>query len=439
MDFYNRSSLTAYCTAFAYRPLNTKLYTAGASARTGSTSHSESLFHSSGAYLELPADSSHLYQPERSPTPAGSTHFSMARIRSDGNLYYSTSVPTGSGIQHDAASTVPQAHSNDSLFGAESPEELPADTPEGLFHLQCNQIFVAMVTMQYQARTDMVQLIEQLDRASIRFVHFSKENELRSRVFSEKMGLESGWNCHISLLSDAAATGGDGGGRTEDLVDNGKRRLNKSIISLTGKESAQPAGKEEVVYVPLAPRSSNNPFLAPLEAARPLSISAPSAINVEMAQVKFEDEISLHNLTDDSDDNSDLPKDDERERLFHSPKSPDSIQTPSPQRHHLVNCSSHGSSLDSCSTSSSSSSVLLNVAGSIIHFFCIISLLYRVVLSLSGGGSSCWDVNLSLTRSQSHVTESTEQSAPVAFDLSNRVIDNDPLDIEKSMNNQLIS
>lgn len=44
-----------------------------------------------------------------------------------------------------------------------------------------------------------VQLIEQLDQACIRFVHFSKENELRSRVFSEKMGLESGWNCHISL------------------------------------------------------------------------------------------------------------------------------------------------------------------------------------------------------------------------------------------------
>lgn len=49
-----------------------------------------------------------------------------------------------------------------------------------------------------------VQLIEQLERACIRFVHFSKENELRSRVFSEKMGLESGWNCHISLLSERA-------------------------------------------------------------------------------------------------------------------------------------------------------------------------------------------------------------------------------------------
>ena len=45
-------------------------------------------------------------------------------------------------------------------------------------------------------------IITNFFKACIRFVHFSKENELRSRVFSEKMGLESGWNCHISLLND---------------------------------------------------------------------------------------------------------------------------------------------------------------------------------------------------------------------------------------------
>ena len=56
--------------------------------------------------------------------------------------------------------------------------------------------------MQYQALVDIVQLIDLLEKACIRFVHFSKENELRSRVFSEKMGLESGWNCHISLKSN---------------------------------------------------------------------------------------------------------------------------------------------------------------------------------------------------------------------------------------------
>jgi hypothetical protein len=50
-----------------------------------------------------------------------------------------------------------------------------------------------------QVVVEIVQLIDLLEAACIRFVHFSRENELRSRVFSEKMGLESGWNCHISL------------------------------------------------------------------------------------------------------------------------------------------------------------------------------------------------------------------------------------------------
>ena len=65
--------------------------------------------------------------------------------------------------------------------------------------LECNQTFLGMVQLQYQPVVDVVQLIDFLEKACIRFVHFSRENELRSRVFSEKMGLESGWNCHISL------------------------------------------------------------------------------------------------------------------------------------------------------------------------------------------------------------------------------------------------
>lgn len=67
-----------------------------------------------------------------------------------------------------------------------------------------DQVFVGMVSMQYQACQDFVRLVEQLEHACIRFVHFSRENELRSRVFSEKMGLESGWNCHISLRGEKA-------------------------------------------------------------------------------------------------------------------------------------------------------------------------------------------------------------------------------------------
>lgn len=95
--------------------------------------------------------------------------------------------------------------STDSLLFSDNKEEDITDS-DSCFEMQCHQVFIGMVTMQYQAQNDIVQLIEHLDRACIRFVHFSKENELRSRVFSEKMGLESGWNCHISLLSKSSST-----------------------------------------------------------------------------------------------------------------------------------------------------------------------------------------------------------------------------------------
>lgn len=158
LDFYQRSSLTAYCTAFAYRPLSRAISP-----------------HLANVYLELPADSRHLYAPHRSPTPLA------LDSRSKGLLA--------------------NFQSTDSLFGYDN-KDAEVTSVEDCFELQCNQVFVGMVTMQYQAQIDMVKLIEQLERACVRFVHFSKENELRSRVFSEKMGLESGWNCHISLLSE---------------------------------------------------------------------------------------------------------------------------------------------------------------------------------------------------------------------------------------------
>ncbi|KAK2908555.1 hypothetical protein Q8A67_004392 [Cirrhinus molitorella] len=65
------------------------------------------------------------------------------------------------------------------------------------------QIFLGLVSSQYQARPDVVRLISGLDSACIRFVYFSSEEEVRSKVFAEKMGLETGWNCHISLQSES--------------------------------------------------------------------------------------------------------------------------------------------------------------------------------------------------------------------------------------------
>ncbi|KAK9307442.1 hypothetical protein QLX08_002248 [Tetragonisca angustula] len=262
-DFYQRTSLTSYCTAFAYRPL-----TRGICDKM------------SKIYLELPADSKHLYAPHRSPTPLPWDFRNVLDPRVKGILG--------------------QFHSTDSLLCNENKDDNVSDV-DSCFEIQCNQVFIGMVTMQYQAQTDMVQLIEQLDRACIRFVHFSKENELRSRVFSEKMGLESGWNCHISLLSERASTN----------LDN----------------------------------------------SRAMSMSAPSAINTDFSTVKFDDETTEWNDTGTS-------------------------QVKSAMSHREQD------------TMRSEDSVLVQSVD-------------------LGSGQEAW-------RSLSCLTDSTEQSAPVNFDLSNR-------------------
>ncbi|XP_069685217.1 transmembrane protein 94 isoform X2 [Periplaneta americana] len=275
-DFYQRTSLTAYCTAFAYRPL-----TRGVNSQL------------SQVYLELPADSKHLYMPHRSPTPLAWDFRNVLDPRSKGMFGH--------------------FHSTDSLLGNDVHEDYVNDV-EGCFELQCNQVFIGMVTMQYQAQIDMVQLIEQLERACIRFVHFSKENELRSRVFSEKMGLESGWNCHISLLSERNRSDS---GHSESAPTTGATatatvasgtmsahhyyRLSSSPSSLPKCSTDQPDSHAVGESAHHEERASLLNARSNIGNSRALSYSAPSAINLEFAQVKFEED--THDWCDET-----LPK-----------------------------------------------------------------------------------------------------------------------------------
>ena len=80
---------------------------------------------------------------------------------------------------------------------------------------------------------------------------------MRSRVFSEKMGLESGWNCHISLLSD----------ENSDMKEESAKKRHKSVVSLVTKD--------ELNNTP--PAVAAKTLSVPLEYCRPLSVSAPSA------------------------------------------------------------------------------------------------------------------------------------------------------------------
>ncbi|XP_026670235.1 transmembrane protein 94 isoform X5 [Ceratina calcarata] len=307
-DFYQRTSLTSYCTAFAYRPLTRGI--------------SDKLSH---IYIELPADSKHLYAPHRSPTPLPWDFKNVLDPR--------------------VKSILGQFHSTDSLLCYENKDDNVGDV-ESCFEIQCNQVFIGMVTMQYQAQTDMVQLIEQLDRACIRFVHFSKENELRSRVFSEKMGLESGWNCHISLLSERARSESPVGW----WVSQAAAMSSPTPSAQSHQHNYSCMDEASHLLNRVSPRTN-------LDNSRAMSMSAPSAINTDFTTVKFDDETTEWNDTGTSQVKSAM-----------SHREQDTVR--------------------------SEDSVLVQSVD-------------------LGSGQEAW-------RSLSCLTDSTEQSAPVNFDLSNR-------------------
>lgn len=246
-DFYQRNALTAYCTAFAYRPLRHGVFGALAGSQEGV------------AYLELPPETKQRMEHEDKFKCDFSTH------------------------HHDQLG---HSMSTDSLLFTEAKESDVSDV-DGCFEMQCHQVFIGMVTMQYQAQTDVIKLIEGLETACIRFVHFSKENELRSRVFSEKMGLESGWNCHISLLSEdpseAAAASVQSPKGSKKAV-NRRDSLNKSVLDF-----------EELLD---EERIDSSLLLKPstLEASKSLSSSAPGAIATnteELLGVQVEKEAAV--------------------------------------------------------------------------------------------------------------------------------------------------
>ena len=244
LDFYHRSSLTAYCMAFSYVPL---------------TSVSPDIKTKFKEYtLELTPDNPvHL--------PIDSLSIGLLGFRKndfEGRESDSQSRISGHYLSNESLSRpVLSSPSKEDTQGVNNMEGMDA---ESIATQMNNQVFIGMVSMQYQACPDFVQLVEQLEKACIRFVHFSKENELRSRVFSEKMGLESGWNCHISLHSSTPQ---------RDTKDEDKTRTeNNTALCLGSKIS---------LLEPPNPHGMTTNILR--------SQSAPCAVNLESSVVKFAD------------------------------------------------------------------------------------------------------------------------------------------------------
>ncbi|CAB3408925.1 unnamed protein product [Caenorhabditis bovis] len=149
-DFYQRHSMTGHCLAVSYRPIFGKI--------------DEKI---AGKYVEVP-------------------------------------------LNHEVPiliTSLARSHSIDSLQTLDKEQSQPISTADDAIE-RCfdGNVLCGLVVLHYEAITSAVSVIEKLDGICVRPVYFSKENELRSRVFAEKLGIEAGWNCHISLADDEDCT-----------------------------------------------------------------------------------------------------------------------------------------------------------------------------------------------------------------------------------------
>ncbi|WKX90007.1 hypothetical protein Q1695_009109 [Nippostrongylus brasiliensis] len=168
-DFYQRHSVTGYCLALSYRPIGAVL--------------DESI---KNRYFEVP-----LLRDRPSSLALAKTH-SLESSQGD-PLFHRTPLKT-------ADEVIQRWFTGHTLCG--------------------------MIVTQYEVTPQAVQLIDHLESLCVRFVFFSRENELRSRVFAEKLGLEAGWNCHVSLAE--IPSDGDGRSLKDFFLSKIFRRSHKS-------------------------------------------------------------------------------------------------------------------------------------------------------------------------------------------------------------------
>ncbi|CAB3988135.1 Hypothetical predicted protein [Paramuricea clavata] len=150
-DFFHRTSITSNCIALSYRPVT----------QTWKGSNQD-------VFLEIPEGMEWIYND--------SDNGSMSSSRSETSEEEATKV-------------------GETSFGLND-NQVDLDFYQRIIG---GQIFIGMITLQHKAKQDIPPLVEDLNHAGVRFVYFSEENEIKSQVFAERLGLETGWNCHISF------------------------------------------------------------------------------------------------------------------------------------------------------------------------------------------------------------------------------------------------
>ncbi|RUS34188.1 hypothetical protein BC938DRAFT_482020 [Jimgerdemannia flammicorona] len=224
-DFYQTAVVNdMQCVAYAYRPINTVN-----NSRIAFLDHSTNLNDPGFAFHVLPYSPLSVEDEDAAEAEKGEAEVVTVKRRRkrDSNL----------------------EPMHDFVFGEDALEEgegekdfqmTEKETTEGFYRdVVKGQIFLSMATLCHRPKLNVVDFIEDLGLAGIRFVYFSPTAERESKVvdldsshlprsrpaYAERLGLETDWNCCILLSSADSADCGTGYLQSHDI----KARLPRGI------------------------------------------------------------------------------------------------------------------------------------------------------------------------------------------------------------------
>ncbi|KAI8645616.1 hypothetical protein BD408DRAFT_360915 [Parasitella parasitica] len=221
-DFFQNALVhDMQCIAYAYRPINTVN-----DGRIPFLNPSDDGDEDPGcAFIVLPykppnSDSSDSSSDSSSET---STASSSSSGDQENGKQRSNSVVI---IENSAKNSRPISSSSDSSDTGSSDYSFEEDDPideqeEATFYKEVvkGQIFLGMTAMCHQPKQarNVVDFIEDLGLAGIRFVYFSTTAERESKAFAERLGLETDWNSCILLSNPDDENCGNGYLQTHDI------------------------------------------------------------------------------------------------------------------------------------------------------------------------------------------------------------------------------
>jgi hypothetical protein len=181
LDLYQRFSASSYCIAFSYKPILDEEILEELDFETNKNQVLKCPFN---FYEKI---SNHNYGHLSSYENSSSNISDLEKNKE----------------KCESASMNEFFHNELNLKDNENNSTCSIDQIDNILKLQSGHIFLGMASTQYKAKLDVVKLVEKLTKSCIRFIHFSADNEQISRTFAEMLGLDTGWNCYISLGDDS--------------------------------------------------------------------------------------------------------------------------------------------------------------------------------------------------------------------------------------------